>query len=82
MLSIQKSAKGFLEKFAKLLAEKSRVQLSGRACGEVPGDDPVGDADDVPGVPGEPEVEHGELVGLQRVLEGPAGRVHAMVCWH
>ncbi len=81
-MSIQKSAKRILEKCAKVLAEKSRVQLSGRACGEVPGDDPVGDADDVPGVPREPEVEDGELVGLQRVLEGPAGSVHAVVCWH
>jgi len=52
------------------------------ACGEVPGDDPVGDAHDVPGVGGQPEVEDSELVGLQRVLERPPRGVHAVVGRH
>ena len=50
--------------------------------GDVPRDELVGDADDVPEVGGEPEAEDGELVPLEGVLEGAARRVHAVVGRH
>ena len=59
------------------------VDLSGQIWGgHVPGDEFVGDADDVPEVRGEFETEDGELVSLQGVLERTARRVHAVVRGH